>query len=120
MRHNFLRLLSLSVPSIVFLIASAGLPARGQRDPKACRKPPTILNQAKTPEEYREKWKEMRVQGKVAITIDEDGHVSEAKVIQASPKEAADALIATAKTITFKARPGCGTFKTEIVFSLSQ
>ncbi|HEY6945122.1 MAG TPA: TonB family protein [Candidatus Acidoferrum sp.] len=120
MRHSFLRLFSLSVPSILALVALAGFAARGQSDPKACRKPPTILNQPKTPEEYRERWKKMRAQGKVAITIGEDGHVSDAKVLEASPKDAADALLATAKTITFKPRSGCGTFKTEMVFSLNK
>ncbi|HEV2195476.1 MAG TPA: TonB family protein [Candidatus Acidoferrum sp.] len=119
MRHNFLMLFSLSVPSVVFLIALAGLPARGQSDPKACRKPPKILSQPKPPE-YRENGKKRKAQGKVAITIDEDGHVSEAKVLEASPKEAGDALLATAKTITFLPRPGCGTFKTEMVFVLNQ
>lgn len=73
-----------------------------------------------TPKEYREKWKKLKVQGRVAIAIDEDGHVSEAKLIEASPKEAADALLATAKTITFKPRPGCGSFKTEMIFTLNQ
>jgi len=79
-----------------------------------------IRNQPKTPQEYREKWKKVRPQGKVAIVIDEDGHVSEAKVLEASPKEASDALLTMAKAITFKPRPGCGTFKTEMVFSLNQ
>jgi len=120
MRHKFLRLFSLLVPTILVLAALAELPARGQSAPKACRKPPTILTQPKTPEEYREKWKKVRPQGKVAIVIDEDGHVSEAKVLEASPKEASDALLTMAKAITFKPRPGCGTFKTEMVFSLNQ
>ena len=60
------------------------------------------------------------MQGKVAITIGEDGHVSDAKVFEASPKEAAVALLASAKTITVKPRPGCGTFKVEIIFSLNE
>jgi len=60
------------------------------------------------------------IQGKVAITIDEDGQVSEAKVLEASPKEAAEALLAGAKTIKFKPRPGCGAFKTEMIFTLNQ
>jgi len=78
------------------------------------------VSQPKTPQEYREKWKKMKVQGKVAIVIDEDGHVSEAKLLEASSKEAADALLATAKTISFKPRPGCGIFKTEMIFTLNQ
>jgi TonB family protein len=58
------------------------------------------------------------VQGRIAIAIDDDGHVSEARLIEASPKEAADALLATAKTATFKPRPGCGAFKTEMTFTI--
>ena len=73
-----------------------------------------------TPKEYREKWKKLKVQGRVAIAVDEDGHVIEAKLIEASPKEAGDAVLATAKTASFKPRPGCGTFRTEIVFSVNQ
>ena len=58
--------------------------------------------------------------GRIAITIDEDGQVSEARLLEASPKEAADALLATAKTIAFKPRPGCGTFKTEMIFTVNR
>ena len=62
----------------------------------------------------------MNVHGRIAITIDEDGQVSEARLLEASPKEAADALLATAKTIAFKPRPGCGTFKTEMIFTVNR
>ena len=101
------------------MTALAASPSRGQSNPKACRKPPAILSQPKPPE-YRENGKKRKAEGKVAITIDEDGHVSDARVLEASPKEAADALLATAKTITFKPRPGCSNFKTEMVFVLNQ
>jgi len=73
-----------------------------------------------TPKEYREKWKKLKVQGRVAIAMDEDSHVIEAKLIEASLKEAGDAVLATAKTASSKPRPGCGTFKTEIVSSAKQ
>ena len=119
MRHNFLSPLSLSVYLALVTTSLSALPTHGQSDPKACRKPPKILTQPKPPE-YRENGKKRKAQGKVAITIDEDGHVSEAKVLEASPKEAADALLATAKTVTFQPRPGCGAFKTEMIFVLDQ
>jgi TonB family protein len=118
MRHTFLRLLLL--PIQFSLIICGALSTFGQSVPKECRKPPKILNQPKTPEEYRDKWKKLKVQGRVTLTIHEDGHVSEAKVLEVSPNEAADALLATAKTITFKPRPGCGMFKTEMFFALNQ
>jgi len=92
----------------------------GQSNQKACRKPPEIIAQPKTPQEYREKWKKVNVNGRIAITIDENGNVSEARILQVSPKEAAEALLATAKTVTFKPRPGCGNFKTEMNFSVNQ
>jgi TonB family protein len=107
--------------SILFSFAPFGaLPANGQGNQKACRKPPEIANQPKTPQEYREKWKKVNVRGRIAITIDEDGQVSEVKLLEASPKEAADALLATAKTIKFKPRPGCGAFKTEMIFTINR
>jgi TonB family protein len=116
--HRLLQLFSVSV-----LLALAALGARsteGQDNQKACRKLPEIANQPKTPQEYREKWKKVNVRGRLAITIDEDGHVSEAKLLEASPEEAADALLATAKTVSFKPRPGCGTFKTEMIFTVNK
>jgi TonB family protein len=116
-RHRLLPLLFLSVQ--LFLANFSALSADGQSNQKACRKPPEIASQPKTPPEYREKWKKVNVRGRVAITIDEDGQVSEAKLLEASPKEAADALLATTKTINFKPRPGCGTFKTEMIFTLN-
>jgi TonB family protein len=116
--HRLLPFLFLSIQ--LFFANFGALSAAGQSNQKACRKPPEIVTPAMTPKEYREKWKKLKVQGRVAIAIDEDGHVSEAKLIEASPKEAADALLATAKTITFKPRPGCGSFKTEMIFTLNQ
>jgi TonB family protein len=107
--------------SIQLSLATFGASSTGaQSNQKACRKPPELANQPKTPQEYREKWKKVKVRGRIAITIDEDGHVSEAKLLEASPKEAADALLATAKTVSFKPRPGCGTFKTEMIFTVSE
>jgi len=117
-RHSLPRLLSLWIQ--LFLVAFGALSTSGQGNQKACRKPPEIATQPKTPQEYREKWKKVHVQGRVAITIDENGQVSEAKLLEASPKEAADALLATAKTAKFKPRPGCGVFKTEINFTVNE
>jgi TonB family protein len=102
------------------LATFGALSTGAQSNQKACRKSPEITSQPKTPQEYREKWKKVSVRGRIAITIDEDGHVSEAKLLEASPKEAADALLATAKTVSFKPRPGCGTFKTEMIFTVNE
>ena len=117
-RHSLPRLLSLWIQ--LFIVTIGALSTSGQGNQKACRKPPEIATQPKTPQEYREKWKKVRAQGRIAITIDQDGHVSEAKLLEASPKEAADALLATAKTAKFKPRPGCGAFKTEMIFTVNE
>jgi outer membrane biosynthesis protein TonB len=117
-RHGLLPVLFLSVQ--LFLPNFGALSADGQSNQKACRKPPEIATRPETPQEYREKWKKVNVRGRIAIAIDEYGQVSEAKLIEASPKEAADALLATAKTIKFKPRPGCGTFKTEMIFTVNR
>ncbi len=117
-RHSLPRLLSLWIQ--LFIVTIGALSTSGQGNQKACRKPPEIATQPKTPQEYREKWKKVRAQGWIAITIDQDGHVSEAKLLEASPKEAAEALLATAKTIAFKPRQGCGAFKTEMIFTVNE
>jgi TonB family protein len=116
--HRLLPLLFLCIQ--LFLASFGAPPAAGQRNQKSCRKPPELATPPKTPQEYREKRKKLKVQGKIAIAIDEDGHVSEARLVEASPKEAADALLATAKTASFKPRPGCGTFRTEMTFSVNE
>jgi len=117
-RHRLLRFFSLSMQ--LSLATFGALSTGAQSNQKACRKPPEITSQPKTPQEYREKWKKVNVRGRIAITIDEDGLVSEAKLLEASPEEAADALLATAKTVIFKSRRGCGTFKTEMIFTLNR
>jgi len=117
-RHRLLRFFSLSMQ--LSLATFGALSTGAQSNQNACRKPPEITSQPKTPQEYREKWKKVNVRGRIAITIDEDGLVSEAKLLEASPKEAADALLATAKAVRFKPRPGCGTFKTEMIFTVNQ
>jgi len=117
-RHELLWRFALSFQ--VSLATLAASPANGQNISRACHKVPEIATQPRTPLEYRGKWKKGHVQGRVAIAVDEDGHVFEAKLVEAFPKEAADALLATAKTIAFKPRPGCGTFKTEMIFSVSE
>ncbi len=118
MRHRLPPLVFLSVQ--LFLANFGAVSADAQSNQKACRKPPEIANHPKTPQEYREKWKNVNVRGRIAITIDEDGQVSEAKLLEASPKEAADALLGTAKSVSFKPRPGCGPFKTEMIFTVNR
>jgi hypothetical protein len=105
----------------VALIFSSGVNlAKAQNKKSDCGHPPKILSQAKFSDEDRAKWKGKSVTGKVAIVISEDGDVSQARVLAASPKEATEALLNAVKQMKFEARRGCGELKTEIYFGLSE
>jgi TonB family protein len=58
------------------------------------------------------------VSGKVAIVVSEEGDVTQARVVSASPKEAAQSLLNAAKQAKFEPWHGCGELKTEVFFNL--
>ncbi len=84
-----------------------------------CGKPPDVVSASQPTKEELEKARKLKAQGAVSISISEDGDVVEAKVVGASSQEAANLLLARAKSMKFKARPGCGIFKTSVNFSLA-
>jgi hypothetical protein len=105
----------------VALVFSSGAKlAKAQNKKNNCGHPPKILSQAKFSDEDRAKWKNKSVTGKVAIVISEEGDISQARVLAASPKEAREALRNAAKQMKFEARRGCGELQTEIHFSLGE
>jgi TonB family protein len=105
----------------VLLLAGLGIaPATAQNKKNDCKHPPKILSQPKFSDEDRSKWKGKSVTGRVAIVVSEEGDVTQARVVSASPKEAAESLLNAAKQAKFAPRPGCGDLKTEVVFSLNQ
>jgi len=105
----------------VLLLAGLGIgPAIAQNKKNDCKHPPKILFQPQFPDEDRSRWKGKSVEGRVAIVVSEEGNVSQAQVVSASPKEAAESLLHAAKQAKFAARPGCGDLKTEVVFSLNR
>ncbi len=105
----------------VLPLAGLGVgPAMAQNKKNDGKHPPKILSQPKFPDEDRSKWKGKSVTGRVAIVVSEEGDVSQARVVSASPKEAADSLLNAARQAKFAPRPGCGDLKTEVVFSLNQ
>lgn len=91
--------------------------AGGKNDP--CSKPPELVWTPKASKQDQQKARELRAQGSVAIAISEDGDVTDAKVSQASSKEAAAYLLSQAKAMKYKPRPGCGPFKTIVNFTLA-
>jgi len=105
----------------VLLLGGLGTgPAMAQNKKKDCKHPPKILSQPKFSEEDRSKWKGKTLTGTVAIVISEEGDVTQARVVSASPKEATESLLNAAKQAKFAPRPGCGDLKTEFVFSTNQ
>jgi TonB family protein len=105
----------------VLLLAGFGIgPAMAQNKKNDCKHPPKILSQPKLSDEDRSKWKGKSVTGRVAIVVSEEGDVTQARVVSASPKEAAESLLNAAKQAKFAPRSGCGDLNTEVVFSPNQ
>jgi hypothetical protein len=110
--------------ALILALATASLlpPAMAKdKEQSGCGKPPEFVSGAriKMTKEEQEKIRKLRPQGSVAVSISEAGDVVEAKVVRASSSEAADLLLARTKSMKFKARPGCGTFKTAINYNLT-
>lgn len=93
--------------------------AGGKKKDSPCSKPPDLISSAKPTKEEQEKARKVRPQGSVNIAISEDGDVVEAKVVRASSPEAADLLLGRAKSMKFKPRSGCGSFRTTVNFTLA-
>jgi hypothetical protein len=76
-------------------------PAMAQNKKNDCRHPLKILSQPKFSNEDRSKWKGTSVTGRV-----DEGDVTQARVVAASPKEAAESLLNAAKQAKFAPRHG--------------
>jgi len=103
----------------ILLLAGLGIgPSTAQNKKNDCKHPTKILSQPKFSDEDRSKWKGKSITGRVAMVVSEEGDVTGARVVSATPKEAAGSLLNAAKLAKFAPRPGCGDLKTEVVFSL--
>jgi hypothetical protein len=58
-------------------------------------------------------------QGAVAMVISKDCKVVDAGMLRASSSEAVEILLSRARSMQFRARPGCGVFKTMVNFTLA-
>jgi hypothetical protein len=89
-----------------------------------CDKPREIATQPKFSKEQSARARDMRVQGQIDISVNEDGDVIDAKVVRLYPREkgnsreAVDLLLIFAKSAKFKPRTGCGVTHTTINFTL--
>ena len=96
---------------------------RDKHPTSACDKPRDIASKPQFSKEQSARARELKVQGRIDISIDDDGDVTEAKVEQLylsekrNTKEAADLLIAFAKSAKFRPRTGCGVTHTTINFT---
>lgn len=67
----------------------------------------------------------MRLQGQIDISVNEDGDVSDAKVVRlylrekSDSKEAVGLLLAFANSAKFKPRTGCGVTHTSLNFTFA-
>jgi outer membrane biosynthesis protein TonB len=101
-----------------FILSISGYPTNAQNKKNNCEHPPKIISQPRFSDEDRATWKGKSVSGKVAIVVSEEGDVTQARVVFASPKEAAESLLNAAKLAKFEPRHGCGELKTEVSFNL--
>jgi hypothetical protein len=96
--------------------------AKGSKHNKAetsaCSKPPDLVSKGTLSKEDQEKAKNVRMVGTVAVTINQDGKVTDVRVVRAPSKDSAELLSHLVSTFKFKPRPGCGDFKTQMNFGL--
>ena len=104
--------------ALLFLLNSNAV--NGQNKKNSCDHPAKMLSKPSFSDEDRAKWKGKTVSGKVALVINENGEVADAKVLSASPREAAAALLDAAKRVRFAPRLGCGELKTDVIFTLNR
>jgi len=103
----------------MFVTASLSRPLVGGEKKKEspCDKAPVQVSAPPSMEELK-KARDIRAQGSVNIAISEEGDVTDAKVVRASSPEAADMLLKRARSMKFQSRPGCGTFRTTVNYTL--
>jgi len=103
-----------------FLVLALLFPVMGQVVAQStkndCGRPPKIILKPQFSDDDQQKWEGKSIRGRVAIVVDENGDVTEARLISASPKEAGEAMVNAAKHAKFQSRSGCGALKTEIFF----
>ena len=113
------RVQALTFFGAMFLFLSSGWQVvRAQGKKADCGHSPKMVSQPRFSDEDKAKWKGRSVAGTVVLVISEVGDVSQAKVLSASPREAADSLLNAAKQLKFEPRPGCGELKTQVVFNI--
>ena|SRR5580765_2637015 len=104
---------------LLLLLMPFARPVLSQSKKSECAKPPRIVFHPKMSEEDVASIKSSSLKGKVVVVVNENGHVTEAKVLAATPKEGAQFLSKAVMLTKFEPRPGCGSLKIEFTFNLS-
>ena len=102
---------------LVTLFMPCSLVGGDKKKESPCDKPPIQTSPPPSKEELK-KARDIRAQGSVNIAISEEGDVTDAKVVRGSSSEAAEMLLKRAKSMKFQSRPGCGTFRTTVNYTL--
>jgi len=118
-KTKYIKFVGCCLFSVAALLAGGSAYA-GKRKESPCSKPPKVISRPPLPKEEQERAKRIRAQGSIEMEIGEDGNVAEAKVVNASSKDAAEILLDMVKGMKFEPRSGCGPFKTTLNFTLSE
>ena len=110
--------LSCALVSLVTLTSPAANAGDKHKD-SPCDKPREVVSAPQFSKESQVKARKIKAQGYVSIVINEDGDVTDAKVIRASSPEAVDLLLEFARSAKFKPRTGCGPTQTAINYTLA-
>ena len=86
---------------------------------KKCTEPVKLTVEPKFTESDIAAWKGKSMTATVSLLVSEDGHVIQATVLKAKPKESAGAVLPAVKQAQFQPRPGCGEWRLEITFNLN-
>jgi hypothetical protein len=103
---------------LALILFSSGQLTSAQDKKTSCDHPPKIISRPRFSGEDRARWKGKSVSGRVAIVVSEKGDLTQALVLSASPREAAESLLNTAKLAKFEPRQGCGELKSDIFFNI--
>src|SRR5258708_37415880 len=75
---------------------------------RKCTEPVKMTVDPKFTESDNAAWKGKSMTATVSLLVSEDGHVIQATVLKAKPKESAGAVLPTVKQEQFQPIPGCG------------
>jgi TonB family protein len=105
--------------ALVLLVALTSPPAKAgdKHLDSLCDKPLEVVSPPQLSKEAKAKLEKIRAQGYLAIVVNEGGEVTGAKVVRASPPEAADLLLEFVRSAKFKPRTGCGPTQVKINYT---